>query len=337
MIISTINIFNMYKLLIILTIILIGNDGCNSPQKTSSNTEASTSEVKKENSYLDAYTIDDKVYGTKTVVTISDNKRLMSTNGLPNHITGVFPNAGNPNTISAQNVKYAFPLNPVYTGKAKWAREPGVAVNGVKFEPETAEAFVCETGERYRIEAFQTLVNLGLDSNHAHVQPTGAYHYHAVPTGLISLLDKGEDLILVGFALDGFPIYYSKSGKYKPSFKLASKSRTGDVCSYDTRKEIIKKELKNTNPDGTFVSDWEYVKGLGDLDECNGINVSGKYMYVLTDTYPYSGRCLMGEYTEQRPKGPPPGGGQRPPPGDRKRPPGGGPSASEEHPHPHNH
>jgi YHYH protein len=326
----------MYKLLITLTIILFGNIGCNSPQKTSSNTEASIPKVKNENDFLGSYTINDKVYGTKTVVTITGDKRVMTTNGLPNHTTGTFPNAGNPNTISAQNVKYLFPLKPVYRGKAKWAREPGVAVNGVKFEPETAEAFVCETGERYRIEAFQTLVNLGLDSNHAHVQPTGAYHYHAAPTGLINLLDKGEDLILVGFALDGFPIYYSKSGKYKPSFKLASKSRTGDVCSYDTRKEIIKKELKNTNPDGTFVSDWEYVKGLGDLDECNGINLHGKYMYFVTDTYPYLGRCLMGEYTEQRPKGPPPGGGQRPPQGGGQRPPGG-PTSSEEHPHPHNH
>jgi hypothetical protein len=320
----------MNKLLI--AVIILANAGCNNPQKTTgeknaSNTETSKPEVKIENDYLGAYTISDEAYGTKTTVTITTDKRIMTTNGLPNHKTGTFPNAGNPNTISPQDVKYTFPLNPVNTGKAKWAREPGVAVNGVKFEPETAEAFVCETGERYRIEAFQTLVNLGLDSNHAHVQPTGAYHYHGVPTGLVQMLDKGEDLILVGFAHDGFPIYYSKRGKYKPSFKLSDKSRTGDVCSYDTRKEIIKKELKNTNPDGTFVSDWEYVKGLGDLDECNGKEVNGKYMYFLTDSYPYCGRCLMGAFKEDRPKGSPPGRGQRPP--------DGGQGSAEDHPHQH--
>jgi hypothetical protein len=330
----------MNKLLI--AVIILANAGCNNPQKTTaeqnaSNTEASKSEVKKENYYFGAYAISDNVYGTKTDVTITGDKRMMTTNGLPNHTTGTFPNAGNPNTISAQNVKYSFPLNPVYIGKAKWAREPGVAINGVKFEPETAEAFVCETGERYRIEAFQTLVNLGLDANHAHVQPTGAYHYHGVPVGLINILDKGEDLILVGFALDGFPIYYSKSGKYKPSFKLANKSRTGDVCAYNTRKEIISKEMKNTQPDGTFVSDWEYVKGHGDLDECNGATVNGKYMYFVTDTYPYAGRCLMGEFKEERPKGPPPGG-QRPPAGGGQRPPGGGQGpTAEDHQHPHQH
>jgi YHYH protein len=313
----------MNKLLII--VVALANAGCNNPKKTTaendvSNTEPSKSLVKNENDYLGAYTINDQVYGTKTVVTISGDKRLMSTNGLPNHTTGTFPNAGNPNTISAQDVKYSFPLNPVNTGKAKWAREPGVAVNGVKFEPETAEAFVCETGERYRIEAFQTLVNLGLDANHAHVQPTGAYHYHGVPVGLVDLLYKGEDLILVGFAHDGFPVYYSKSGRYKPSFRLAGKPRTGDVCAYNTRKEKISKELKNTNPDGTFVSDWEYVKGFGDLDECNGKEVDGKYMYFVTDSYPYCGRCLMGAFKEERPKGPPPGGGQRPPGGGGQHP-----------------
>jgi hypothetical protein len=269
------------------------------------------------------YSINDSLFGNKTMVTIEGNKRIMITNGLPNHSTGRFPNA-----IAAQELKYSIPVNPVFTGKAKWAREPGVALNGVKFEPETAEAFVCESGEHYLIEAFQSMVNLGLDSNHAHVQPTGAYHYHGAPTRLLEQLDKGEDTMLVGFARDGFPIYYSKSGKYKPSFKLSEKSRTGDVCSYRNPKTSITKTLSNTNPDGTFVSDWEYVKGMGDLDECNGIALNGRYVYFVTANYPYVGRCLMGEFKEQRPPGPPRGkGGPPPPPGAN-----GVPGL---HPHPH--
>lgn len=279
--------------------------------------------------YFSNYEIDDDQFGTKTRVVLSSDKRIMITNGLPNHTTGKFPNEGNPNTIAAQNLSYNFTLKPVYTGKAKWAREPGVALNGVKFEPETAEAFVCETGERYRIEAFQSLVNLGLDSNHAHVQPSGAYHYHGIPTGLISLLDKGEDLILVGFAHDGFPIYFSKSGKYKPSYQIENETRTGDLCSYITPKKTIKKELKNTSPDGTFVSDWKYVSGLGELDECNGITIKGQYMYFVTASYPYVGRCLMGEFKDSRPQGPHPGG-RRPQPRA-----GSGHGHSGEHPHRH--
>ena len=119
----------------------------------------------------------------------------MKTNALPNHQTGDFLNPGNPNTLSVQNIMYTLPITTKLNGKFKWSREPGVALNGVKFEPETTERFICETGEIYRIEAFQYLVDLGLDFNNAHVQPTEAYHYHGAPKKLIKPLDKGEDII----------------------------------------------------------------------------------------------------------------------------------------------
>ncbi|MFT4566981.1 MAG: hypothetical protein ACI9FN_001943 [Saprospiraceae bacterium] len=253
------------------------------------------------------YKMDNTEFGTKTIVSIKKGKRIIQTNALPNHPTGSFPNPGNPNSIKAQKVKYILPLNPKLSGESKWAREPGVALNGVKFEPETAERFICETGEVYRIEAFQELVDLGLDFNHAHVQPTGAYHYHGVPVGLVESLDTEEDVVLVGFAKDGFPIYYSQSGRYKPSFQLIEDLRRGDACSYRNPKQGMNKELKDTKPDGTFVSDWDYVAGLGELDECNGIDIDGRYGYFVTDEYPYISRCLKGEFKEDRPKGPPPG------------------------------
>jgi hypothetical protein len=275
------------------------------------------------------YSILSAEYGTKTTVVIKDGMRLMTTNALPNHEVGTFPNPGNPNTISAQNRSYAFPIHPKLTGESRWAREPGVALNGVKFEPETAERFVCETGEVYRVEAFQNVVDFGLDHNHAHVQPTGAYHYHGVPVELVKKLDKGEDIIHVGFAKDGFPICYSKSGQFKPSYQLATKSRTGDACSYNNPSQKMTKELQGTNPDGTFVSDWDYVEGLGQLDECNGITINGQYTYFLTDTYPYMSRCLKGEFTEEHGKGPPPSEHSH-----RSAPNGGRPNGGD---HPHQH
>ncbi|MCP4442568.1 MAG: YHYH protein [Aureispira sp.] len=273
--------------------------------------------------FQEEYSIRSAEYGTETKVFFKEGYRIMKTNALPNHPTGTFPNAGNPNSISAQDLSYRFPLEPKLSGESKWAREPGVALNGVKFEPETAERFVCETGEVYRIEAFQELVDLGLDFNHAHVQPTGAYHYHGVPKGLVEALDSKEDIVLIGFALDGFPIYYSKSNKYKPSYQLGKELRTGDACSYRNPKHGMDKVLKDTRPDGTFVSDWEYKEGLGQLDECNGIELDGQYAYFVTDEYPYMSRCLKGVFKEERPKGPPPGHrhGHHPPP--------------HHHPHPH--
>jgi len=243
----------------------------------------------------------------------------MKTNSLPNHETGRFPNEGNPNSISAQKLTYEFPITPKLTGESKWAREPGIALNGVKFEPETAERFVCETGEVYKIEAIQDLVNLGLDHNLAHVQPTGAYHYHGVPKDLIEKFDTGEDILLIGYAKDGFPMYYSKSGQFKPSYMLIDDIRTGEVCNYRNPMQNMKYNFYNTRPDGTFVSDWQYVPGAGQLDECNGITIDGQYGYFITNEYPFVSRCLKGEFKEERPQGPPPGQHRHGPPPGRGR------------------
>lgn len=266
------------------------------------------------------YEIYSKEFGTKTTMTITDKYRILTTNSLPNHRTGNFPNPGNPNTISEQNTTYKLPIHPVFTGKANWVREFGVAVNGIKFEPETAERFECETGEVYKIEAKQDLIDLGLDLNNAHVQPNGAYHYHGVPLELIVMLDKGEDLILLGYAKDGFPLYYSKSSAYKTSFKLKKQQRVGEVCEYKNPKQSVTKDLQNTTPDGIFVSDWEYIEGLGDLDECNGMMLNGEYVYFATMSYPYVGRCLKGDFTENNPIGPAPrknGMNNKPPRGNK--------------------
>ncbi len=259
---------------------------------TSTSNEGNTSQLIDD--YFLAYALVNAEYGTETVVTIEDDERVMVTNALPNHDTGDFPNSGNPNTISAQNITYRIPLNPQMSGQSVWVREPGVALNGVKFEPETAEVLRCESGENYKIEAIQDLVNLGLDHNHAHVQPTGAYHYHGAPTGVISTFDKGEDLVHIGFGLDGFPIYYSKSDAYKPSYRLIDLEREGTDCTYEIPGTSIDTDLEGTDPDGTYVLDWEYVARLGDLDECNGAEINGQYMYLITNDYPYIGRCLKG-------------------------------------------
>ncbi|MEL0650514.1 YHYH protein [Algibacter sp. TI.3.09] len=290
--------------------------GCHA-QKSNTTTEQNETEIS--NNYFGNYTINNSTYGTKTTMAIDGDYRVMTTNALPNHTTGEYPRKGNPNTISAQNKSYKIPLKPTFTGAAKWMREPGVALNGVKLEPETAEMVICDSGENFRVEAVQDLINLGLDFNNAHVQPTGEYHYHGISEALVEAFDSGEDLVHLGFAKDGFPIYYSKIGAFKSSFQIIDGIYSATDCTYSNPKTSMDVELENDEFDGTFVSDWEYVKGLGDLDECNGVYVNGGYVYMVTDTYPYVGRCLMGEFEEERhPAGPPPGQGgrgQRPPRG----------------------
>ena len=302
----------MNKYSIVLISVMSVLFGCNSHKSTSahnhgiskshSHSQIAGNTSQNQNDYFKSYTLKDANFGTNTSVTVLGETRTMVTNALPNHKTGEFPRKGNPNTISAQNRTCTFPLNPKYIGNPQWVREPGVALNGVKFEPGTAEVVVCDTGENYRVEAFQDMINLGLDFNNAHVQPSGAYHYHGTPTSVIENFDTDKDLIHVGFAHDGFPMYYSKSNAYKPSYKLVEGNREGDDCTYTNPKKTLDISVDGHH-NGTYTSDFEFVEGSGDLDVCNGIAVNGKYMYLVTSEFPYVSRCLMGEFEEEKRRG----------------------------------
>ena len=92
----------------------------------------------------------------------------------------------------------------------------GVGINGVLFEPGTAEFWMGDRHADWNYEALGGAVGLGLDSNHAHVQPGGIYHYHGLPTGLLEELnfpagkeDHNRHSPLIGWAADGFPVYYA--------------------------------------------------------------------------------------------------------------------------------
>lgn len=252
------------------------------------------------------------VNATSTVTwTCTATTRTVTGNGLPDHAVGTFPNSNCPNTISAQSVSATMTLTPVNTGKSTNLGIGGVgyAMNGVKFDPGTAGtcsvssttttcSLIGDTGA-WNIEALgQSSFNFGVDSNNAHVQPTGAYHYHGMPEGTLTLLGKGMAPTLVGYALDGFPVYarygYSKAMDATSAVKVITASyqlkATADAGRPST----------TTYPMGAFTQDYEYVAGSGDLDECNGrIDVTpefpaGIYHYYITDTYPFIQRCTMG-------------------------------------------
>ncbi|MEM8861084.1 MAG: YHYH protein [Chloroflexota bacterium] len=258
--------------------------------------------------YLESYTISDTGFGTEVNVTVNDNTntRTIESNALPNHNTGQFPNSGNPNTISEQDRTWTFPTEPVFRGIATDARTPGVAINGVKFEPNTAERASCDNNIEYSIEAIQDVTNLGLDFNNAHVQPTGEYHYHGVSELLVEAFSDNQDLVHVAFAADGHLIFYSKSGAYSPSYRLGTGDRPGTNCTYTVGGPNGVTITFGSLKDGSVRSDWEYDASYGDLDECNGITINGQYIYLITEDYPYISRCLMGEFSEGGPGG---GGG----------------------------
>jgi hypothetical protein len=257
-------------------------------------------------------------FGNEVTITVEGDLRVIRTNSLPNHETGEFPNDGNPHSISENDAEYSVPATPaaaatttsVLGSDNRPEYKFGIATNGIVFDPVTAEFWKRDASTGWNIEAIGTL-NLGLDENQAHVQPDGTYHYHGVPHGLISSEDGSSHSVLYGYAADGFPIYIvygtsdpndsgSSVTSMRPSYRLMTSG---------------KRPVPDGGPggdwDGTYTQDYEYVDGLGDLDECNGRtgitpdHPEGVYHYFITDSFPFHPRCFKGAPNSSFKLGPP--------------------------------
>lgn len=288
-------------------------------------------------------------FNEQVSITVSGDYRVIRSNGIPDHPTGKFPNAGNPNAISEQLYQFQVPKEPKQSKTPTRLRNYmlfAVALNGVPFDPGTAEFWRRNPSSGWQYEAMVLGSRLGLDQNNAHVQPNGAYHYHGAPTGLLERLAAFERPVQIGFAADGFPVYGPFGYKDQEGAKsLVSKLRSSYRIKSGSRPESASGvEGPGGAYDGTFVQDYEYVAGLGDLDECNGrYGVTpeypkGTYYYVVTDGFPFVPRWFRGVPDQSFSKGPPgfgrPGG---PPggPGPGFGPPGGHPAGPDGGPPPY--
>lgn len=254
---------------------------------------------------------------TEVTIVEEGGYRVIRANGIPDHATGAFPSRGNPNTIAPQRYEWRVPACP------KLAERPtatgmnlfGVALNGVPFDPSAAEWWRNDRASGWQYDALGGGRNLGIDREHAHVQPSGAYHYHGVPLAMVERLSGGEkQMTLVGWAADGFPIYApwipSEAGRLesgvkraRSSYRTKSGERPGGV------------DGPGGKYDGVFVQDWEFVAGAGDLDACNGrVGATpefpgGTYYYVLTEEFPFVPRMWRGTPDASFVRRGPPGGG----------------------------
>jgi YHYH protein len=153
-----------------------------------------------------------KIYGA-TEVYLEGSSVVIKAKGLPDHKSPYYKGTQwetslyeaytgtnaqfriNPNTISEQKLTFKIPLNPVVdpVHSATPGGPMGVALNGVAFFNQYAAMGSPLTNE----------VN-GFDQYGGHPQQQGQYHYHVEPTYLTKA--KGKDALL-GFLLDGFPVY----------------------------------------------------------------------------------------------------------------------------------
>lgn len=251
-------------------------------------------------------------------------------NQIPNHSTGLYPNASDPWPILPVERTWRFARHPeadpekiarlVPTPTISAANTGGVfgmAINGVRYH--TNAPFWKtrpELGWQFEQTGHDVGMYFGLDHNNAHTHAIDGYHYHALPWGLLDLLSKEKSesgscspMLLMGWAADGYPIYAPfVDGNYY--FGAGDAGRVEIRSSYRL-KTGARPQPSADDPDqpggiydGTFAQDYEYVEGLGDLDECNGRfgktpeYPQGIYHYFLTRDFPGIPRFWRGTPNE---------------------------------------
>ena len=141
-----------------------------------------------------------------------------------------------------------------------------------------------------------------------HPAPNGEYHHHLHPKCLYDENDNTVHSPIIGYAFDGFPIY--------GAYGYVNTNGTGGITRMRTSYRLRNISARTSLPDGTvlnagqygpaissfyplgyYIEDYEYVAGLGDLDEHNGRFCvtpdypSGIYAYFVTID-----SLLQGEY-----------------------------------------
>ena len=154
-----------------------------------------------------------KIYGATSMTSDGTYITIKST-GLPDHKSVYYPVSNslyenfsgktfgnndfkkNPNSISSQAYVFKIPVNP--TQASSHAATPlgpiGIALNGVPLFNQYAGPNQPLTNEV-----------VSFDQYWGHPQQTGQYHYHVEPLYITTV--KASKSSLIGFLLDGFPVY----------------------------------------------------------------------------------------------------------------------------------
>ena len=195
--------------------------------------------------------------------------RFISGYGIPRHA------ASAPEALGIKAEPYAFRVSSKPEAKQRAADSErgaffGVSVDGVPFGRELAGFW--QNNQEWPHDGKSH------DKNGGVVLEDGRYIYTAIPENLVN-----KDLSHVGYAADGFPIFVSKANKFKSGYRLKEGQRPEGALG------------PGGIYDGTYITDYHYVKGSGALDACNGMMVKKKYyIYILTEEFPRIPLCWSG-------------------------------------------
>lgn len=156
---------------------------------------------------------------------------------------------------------------------------------------------------------------LKLDDVVGHTQKGGRYHYHMVEAKTAAAIAGVRDtclegrMTLVGWAFDGFPIYWKYGQLKKGGEPITMESGWSPSKSARMMAATVGAGAPDFGryPLGTFVKDYKYTAGKGDaaLDQCNGkICYSPDldkniYCYFITEKFPYIPRYFRGTPNEK--------------------------------------
>ena len=237
-------------------------------------------------------------------ITTDGSTCTISSNSIPNH--DVNDKGAFANTIGEVNETFSIPVSPSVassTTQLSLEYDNAIFLNGAKLDllaaacygvgpnPLGKEKIGCmQTDTPWRYDPMSPLNKFGTDSHNAHTQPDGAYHYHGDPMAIYDSSGQTASGV-IGFAADGFPIYgpfIDKSGSIRrvtSSYVLKNGMR---------QNQSGEGAFPGGTYDGTYIDDYEYQAGVGDLDECNGMMINGRYGYFVTSTYPWIMKCFKG-------------------------------------------
>jgi len=238
--------------------------------------------------------------------------------GIPSYDIGPFGNA--PLTPQQQNYTFRIPAEPATGNNVPSPQgQIGVMVNGVpvynpgdnfSYDSATSQDRTTQNGgdQIWNRLAFAAELT-SIDACYGHPTPGGSYHNHVDSPCLRSDLgDTGAaHSPIIGWAFDGYPIY----GPYGYSSALDVNSVVTRMASSYRLQNITTRtngpNVSGSFPLGWYAEDYEYVSGLGDLDDHNGrFGVTpefpeGTYAYFVTldangdPAYPYFiGRTFYG-------------------------------------------
>ena len=220
------------------------------------------------------------------------------------------PWQSNPNIPVNENFVYKLPLNPQQNTGALTTvplGHTGVWSNGISiFNANDAQTYN-NAGVWYRNAYF--FEGISFDTCLGHPAPNGEYHNHVNPRCLYDAADSTHHSPIIGYMLDGYPMYgaygYANTDgtggikRMTPSYQLRNiTTRTTDP--YGNTASSAGPAVGGSYPIGSFLWDYEYLAGSGDLDSNNGRFCktpeypNGTYAYFvtidsnLTPVYPYT-------------------------------------------------